>query len=239
MSTPAPAPKKRTAPKKQAAPAPASQSATPPTRKQTVTKKRAAAKSGLATARTVGGAAGAAAGAGTYLKERHTQKKQERGERRVARERAQESTRLAGARASGRATAKPFLIRDMPRKTLLAEFTVCSVIVLAGAVVAPQGAHNGTTRAMVKLTGLSALFFVLALVSAGGKGPAKAAGSFGLLVTVAYLFTSSDAVNLAKWTAGFFGPTTHAVGNQFLGAGAANETLGGDVSAAGLQPVAV
>lgn len=111
----------------------------------------------------------------------------------------------AGRKASGGdLTALGKATMKFPRKMLLAELVVCLVIVWGGTLVAPRGSHNGTTRAMVKTSGLAALFLVLALVSSAGKGASKAASALGGLVTIAYLFTSSDAVELTKWIGAFF-----------------------------------
>lgn len=192
MSTPAPrsaAPK--TARKK---PGPAG-----PTKPSRAAAARKAVEAGKAA-----GQAGPIVGAGTYFKERHTQKKAVRAENREARATARRGEQISRARAKGRAGAVPFLWRDMPRQALLVELVACLVIVWLGTLVAPKGPVNGTTRAMVKSTGLAALFFILAMVSAGGKGAARAAGAFGALVTLAYVFTSSDALDIVRWAAKYW-----------------------------------
>lgn len=90
------------------------------------------------------------------------------------------------------------------RKLLTAEFVVCIVILGLGTLLAPQGSKDGLPRAMVKFSGLSAVFFVLALASAGSKGAARTATAIGALMTTAYVFTSSDAHNVVKWLEEFF-----------------------------------
>lgn len=174
--------------------------------------RRAAAKSaGKAAAGS--GAAAPAVLAGTYLKERHGQKKAVRTENREARDTGKRQARLSSQRAKGAGKGKSFLTRDLPRQALLGEFMLCVIVVIAGTVVAPAGSNNGATRMMIKLSGLSALFFILALVSAGGPGPAKAAGGLGALVTLSYVVSSSDAGVLTKWAASYFsqgGPASSA-----------------------------
>lgn len=90
------------------------------------------------------------------------------------------------------------------RKLLTAEFIVCVVILGLGTLLAPQGSKDGLPRAMIKFSGLSAVFFVLALASAGGKGAARTATAIGALMATAYVFTSSDAHNVVKWLEEFF-----------------------------------
>ena len=93
------------------------------------------------------------------------------------------------------------------RKLLTAEFVVCIVILGLGTLLAPEGSKDGLPRAMVKFSGLSAVFFILALASAGGQGSARAATAIGALMTTAYVFTSSDAHNVVKWIEEFFSKT--------------------------------
>lgn len=150
-----------------------------------------------------GGAAGGAAG---YIAKRREQRADLKTRQKQARAAGADRERIRQASESGRKSAQPFgrALAKFPRKMLLGELVVCLVIVWGGALVAPQGSNNGTTRAMVKTSGLAAVFLVLALVSAGGKGAQKTASAFGALVTLAYAFTSSDALELAKWVGQFW-----------------------------------
>jgi hypothetical protein len=93
------------------------------------------------------------------------------------------------------------------RQVLLAEFTLCLVVLGLGVLLAPQGQKNGATRGLIKASGLCGLFFLLALVASGGQGAAKGATALGTLVTAAYVFTSSDVHNVVQWTAAFFSPS--------------------------------
>lgn len=141
-----------------------------------------------------------------YLAKRHQQHKDLRTRQKAARAQGADRERIRQASESGRKSAQPLgrAVAKFPRKALLAELVVCLVIVWGGALVAPQGKNNGTTRALVKTSGLAAVFLVLALVSSSGKGAAKAASAFGGLVALAYVFTSGDAVALASWVSGFW-----------------------------------
>lgn len=114
-------------------------------------------------------------------------------------------------------------------RLLLVEFLICMVILGAGTILAPQGSKDGVPRLMTRGTGLSLLFFVLALASGGGARSKRAAEALGGLVTVSYLVLSSDAVNIFKWATSFFGGTAaeagHGVGD--VGAAAASATEAG------------
>lgn len=105
------------------------------------------------------------------------------------------------------------------RKLLTAEYVACVAILGAGTLVAPQGSKDGTVRAMVKFTALSAVFFLLAMVGSAGKGAARAATGLGALITAAYLFTSSDVHDVAAWTSSFFNPTGDVSSKQPTGSG--------------------
>lgn len=89
-------------------------------------------------------------------------------------------------------------------KALLAEFTLCLVILGLGTVIAPQGSNDGVPRLISRGSALCLLFFILALVSGTGPGPKRIAGGIGALVTTSYLLTSSDASNVLKWIKGFY-----------------------------------
>lgn len=91
------------------------------------------------------------------------------------------------------------------RKLLTAQYLLCIVVLFLGTVTAPPGSKDDVHRAMVKGSALSGLFMLLALVSSGGKGAAKAATALGTLISASYLFTSSDVHNLTAFVSGFFG----------------------------------
>lgn len=113
-----------------------------------------------------------------------------------------------------------------PRRTLVAEFLICFIVLGGAAIVAPQGEQSGIPRLMSKGTGLALLFLCLSLLSAGGQKAAKAANGLGALITAGYLFTSPDAANILKWITGFYG----ANGGRIAAAGEVGNS-GGSVSA--------
>lgn len=106
------------------------------------------------------------------------------------------------------------------RRLLTAEFLICLVVLLLGFVLSrvdaqataskdKQTAVSGTDaaiHAMVKGSALAGLFFLLALLQAGGKGPAKASTALGTLVTATYVLTSADVHQIVSWINGFFAP---------------------------------
>lgn len=103
----------------------------------------------------------------------------------------------AAARALGKVPARA-------RKWLLAELVVC-VLLLALSGMTGTASKTGTqqdtgSRLAVKGSALAGVFIVLGLVSAGGKGGEKAAGSLGLLITLAYMFNEREVfTTLSTW----------------------------------------
>jgi hypothetical protein len=87
------------------------------------------------------------------------------------------------------------------RRILVAEFLVCVTILAFSPMTAK---HSGDTPVAFMKRGASicALFFILGLVSAGGKGASKVAAGFGGIVTLALLMSSRDvfAVLAGKFT---------------------------------------
>jgi hypothetical protein len=125
----------------------------------------------------------------------------------------------AGAKAHGKVLGgKGKLSSSNPNRLLLAEFLICLLILGAGTIVAPSGSKDGIPRLMTRGSGLCVLFFILALVSGGGPGARKSAAALGGLVTVGYLVLSSDAVNVVKWLAGFFGGAAYQAGSDLASA---------------------
>jgi len=106
----------------------------------------------------------------------------------------------AGAKASARVSS------HAPTKVLLGEFLGCLIVLGLGTIVAPHGSADGVPRMLVKGSGLCALFLVLSFLAAGGSAPAKVATGFGGLITLAYVMTSSDAAEIARWMKGYFSP---------------------------------
>lgn len=85
----------------------------------------------------------------------------------------------------GKGRSKALLNGD--RRVLMAEFLACAVILFAAGVLQTDPKLAGSNIAK-RGTGLCGLFLVLALLSAGGKGAAKVANSFGFVVLLAYMF---------------------------------------------------
>lgn len=123
-------------------------------------------------------------------------------------------------------------------RLLLVEFLVCMVILGAGTIVAPQGSKDGVPRLMTRGTGLSLLFFVLALTAGGGPKVKKAAEALGGLVTVSYLVLSSDALNIFKWMISFFGTGAEAAGADLGDLGATVADTGATAVSTGAPTVA-
>jgi hypothetical protein len=97
--------------------------------------------------------------------------------------------------------------RAAPRQLLVAEFIVCMVI-LALSPVTDKHKDEGAQAFLRRAAAICALFFLLALLSAGGRGPARVAAAFGGLVTLALLVSNrSIFVFLAeKFNSGRDGP---------------------------------
>lgn len=91
-----------------------------------------------------------------------------------------------------------------PRRLLLGEYIVCMTVLGAGTIVAPSGSSGGVPRLVIRGSALSVLFMVLALLSSAGRQAEKTAAALGGLVTVTYVVTSKDSVNLFTWMSGFF-----------------------------------
>ncbi|NUP38969.1 MAG: hypothetical protein HOY76_18620 [Streptomyces sp.] len=92
------------------------------------------------------------------------------------------------------------------RKVLTAQYVLVIVVVGLGALLSGDESKDDVVlKALIKSSALSLLFFLLALLSAGGKGPAKAANAFATLITATYVFTSSDVHAILNWFTSFFG----------------------------------
>lgn len=109
-----------------------------------------------------------------------------------------------GSKKKGSSTSKKLVGKVAGKNMLIAEIVVCLVVLLLGTIVAPSGSKDGITRMMIKGSALMAVFFILAIMSAGGKGPRKVAAALGLLITASYLLTSSDMNNIFNWIASYF-----------------------------------
>lgn len=99
---------------------------------------------------------------------------------------------------------KTFSSKVAGKNLLLGELTLCLVILVMGTIVAPQGSDDGVHRMMIKGSALMAVFFILAIMSTGGKGPQKVASSLGMLIALSYLLTSSDVRNVMAWSKNYF-----------------------------------
>lgn len=101
-------------------------------------------------------------------------------------------------------SGKKFLSKVGNKKILLPEMISCLVVLVFGTLVAPKGSKDDVHRLLVKGSALMGVFFILAIISTGGKGPQKFANILGLLITLSYLLNSSDIHNIVNWVNGFF-----------------------------------
>lgn len=84
------------------------------------------------------------------------------------------------------------------RKWLIAEFIICTML-LGLSPLAKKPGEMGPIRFMKRGSATCAFFIILGLVSAGGKGAARAAAMFGALVTLVLLVDQREAFGkLAK-----------------------------------------
>lgn len=91
------------------------------------------------------------------------------------------------------------------KKLLMAQFVLCVVILALGSMTSdPKDGKSAAGRAMVKGSAFALIFFLLAILSAGGKGAAKSATAVGTLITVSYALTSSDVHAVVTWINSFF-----------------------------------
>lgn len=91
------------------------------------------------------------------------------------------------------------------KKLLMAEFVLCVVVLALGSLTSdPKEGKSAAGRAMVKGSAFALIFFLLAILSAGGKGAAKSATAVGTLITVSYTLTSSDVHAVVTWIGTFF-----------------------------------
>lgn len=91
------------------------------------------------------------------------------------------------------------------KKLLMAEFILCVVVLALGSLTSdPEDGKDQAARAMVKASAFALIFFLLAILSAGGKGAAKSATAVGTLITVSYTLTSADVHAVVTWIGKFF-----------------------------------
>lgn len=80
-------------------------------------------------------------------------------------------------------------------RMVLAEFIICIVLVLIGAILTPR-IKNGVlefVHVLVQSSAVCFVFFVLALLGAG-KSTGKVAAAFGLLITLGVLLNNTGAI---------------------------------------------
>lgn len=198
----------------------------------------------------VGGSEAATAGSAAVGSKAATKTKAPAPKRSEAPSRASKAPKAESAKKSSepampalgsksRSQGKKFLSKVGNKKVLLPEMISCLVVLVFGTLVAPKGSKDDVHRMLVKGSALMAVFFVLAIVSTGGKGPQKVANVIGLLVTLSYLLNSSDIHNIVNWVNSFFdkknakvekpsAPSTPSTGNPSEEAGKiAGEIIGG------------
>lgn len=128
------------------------------------------------------------------------------------------------AKAAKRAALGP------ARQLLTAEFVIC-VAILALSPLTDKHKTEGPQAFLRRGAAICALFFILGLISSGGRGATKVAAGFGGLVTLTLLVSSRDvfAVLAKKFNSTKDGPAgpdeSSAVGDAAGGLG--GETVGG------------
>lgn len=123
-------------------------------------------------------------------------------------------------------------------KLVLAEFVACMVI-LALSPLSSGGTNDltkkGSVDMMLKATALSFIFFILALVAAGGQTASKIAATFGGVITLGYLVSNGDVFGqIAK----LFGGAREGVAGPAKTGGAIEGIAGPVISAVGGAPSA-
>lgn len=104
---------------------------------------------------------------------------------------------ISGARAKS-AYKKAMRAETGTRRLLLAEFTIC-LAVTALSPMTDRKREEPAGAFMKRMTAVLGLFFILGLISAGGRGAARAAAGFGGLVTVVLVVGQRDLfVQVAK-----------------------------------------
>lgn len=165
---------------------------------------------------------------GAYAKEWHKQRAEERAEAREKRAAESHAARQQDRSAKLSPPSVPKAKRfagwawSGSRQVLTAEFLLCVMVLLVGYLLqrvdakateskdstpAPgTSSHDSAIHVMVKGSALAGVFFLLALLQAGGKdsGAAKAATGLGTLVTATYVLTSTDVHAIAGWLNQFF-----------------------------------
>lgn len=118
---------------------------------------------------------------------------------------------MSGSRAKKNYRAAMRAETAGPRKLLLAEFAVCaSITALSPLTDAKRTEKPGDW--MKRMTAVLGLFFVLALISAAGRGSAKVAAGLGGLVTVVLLISERDL--FVKLTEIFTAPARAGVNSR-------------------------
>jgi hypothetical protein len=137
---------------------------------------------------------------------------------------------LSGARAK-KAYKQATRMHTPARRIIVIEFAIC-IVVAALSPLTDRKREEPPAAWMKRMTALMGLFFILGLLSAGGRGLAKLAAGFGGLVTVGLVVSERNLfVKLAQLVGK---PAGAAVGDAAGGAldGAAGGAVGGAVGGA-------
>jgi hypothetical protein len=81
------------------------------------------------------------------------------------------------------------LLNSTPQRLLVAEFLACILLVTFGPLADARRGESPSTW-IKRSSSIFGVFFVLGLISTGGKSAAKAAAGFGGIVAVAMLVTN-------------------------------------------------
>lgn len=100
---------------------------------------------------------------------------------------------ISGARAkkAHKAEARAAAGTGGARRALVAEFAICLVVVALSPITSRKR-DEPAGPFMKRMTALLGVFFILGLISAGGRGMARAAAAFGGVITVALAVSERD-----------------------------------------------
>lgn len=128
------------------------------------------------------------------------------------------------ARAARRAALGP------ARTVLVGEFIVC-ITILALSPLTDKHKTEGPQAFMRRGAATCALFFILALVSSGGRGATKVAAAFGGIVTLSLLVSSRDVFTVLaqKFASSKDGPAGPEEAGADIGSAVSGIGLGADI----------
>jgi hypothetical protein len=102
----------------------------------------------------------------------------------------------SGGKGNGKdKSGGPRFVPKDASKLVLAEFVVCMVILILSPLTS-KGSQDldkqGAIHVTLKASALAFIFFVLALISAGGRNASRVAAGFGGVITLGYVVSQAD-----------------------------------------------